>query len=44
MSKPRDRLVGCEESFVNDTGVQIGVRQTRQIRGVATLAEPVTAP
>jgi FAD-dependent oxidoreductase family protein len=33
----KDRLVGCEESFVNDTGVQVGVRQTRQIRGVATL-------
>ncbi len=32
----RDRLVGCEESFVNDTGVQVGVRQTRQIRGVTT--------
>jgi hypothetical protein len=30
-------LVGCEESFVNDTGVQVGVRQTRQIRGAATL-------
>jgi len=29
----RDRLVGCEDSFVNDTGVQVGVRQTRQIRG-----------
>ena len=27
----RDRLVGCENSFVNDTGVQVGVRQTRQI-------------
>jgi hypothetical protein len=34
----RDRLVGCEASFVNDTGVQVGVRQTRQIRGVATLS------
>ena len=33
----KDRLVGCEESFVNDTGVQVGVRQTRQIRGVTTL-------
>ena len=29
--------MGCEESFVNDTGVQVGVRQTRQIRGVTTL-------
>src|ERR1700756_1470725 len=33
----RDRLVGCENSFVNDTGVQVGVRQTRQIRGVGML-------
>jgi FAD dependent oxidoreductase len=29
----RDRLEGCENSFVNDTGVQIGVRQTRQVVG-----------
>jgi FAD dependent oxidoreductase len=34
----KDRLVGCEQSFVNDTGVQVGVRQTRQIRGVTTLS------
>jgi FAD dependent oxidoreductase len=34
----RDRLVGCEDSFINDTGVQVGVRQTRQIRGVTTLS------
>ena len=33
----RDHLAGCEASFVNDTGVQVGVRQTRQIRGRATL-------
>ena len=33
----RDCLVGCEDSFVNDTGVQVGVRQTRQIAGVSTL-------
>jgi hypothetical protein len=33
----RDRLVGCENAFVNDTGVQVGVRQTRQIRGVGML-------
>lgn len=26
-------IVGCEESFVNDTGVQVGVRQSRQIVG-----------
>ncbi|MGC1553668.1 MAG: FAD-dependent oxidoreductase, partial [Bradyrhizobium sp.] len=29
----RDNLVGCEHSFVNDTGVQVGVRQTRQALG-----------
>ena len=29
----RDNLIGCEASFVNDTGVQVGVRQTRQARG-----------
>ena len=33
----RDRLVGCENAFVNDTGVQVGVRQTRQIKGVGML-------
>jgi hypothetical protein len=33
----KDRLVGCEDSFVNDTGVQVGVRQTRQIKGVGIL-------
>lgn len=34
----RDHLAGCEHAFVNDTGVQVGVRQTRQVAGVATLA------
>lgn len=33
----RDRFAGCENAFVNDTGVQVGVRQTRQVQGVATL-------
>lgn len=33
----RDNLVGCERSFVNDTGVQVGVRQTRQARGIELL-------
>jgi hypothetical protein len=32
-----DHLAGCEASFVNDTGVQVGVRQTRQITGARTL-------
>ncbi|MCK1509366.1 FAD-dependent oxidoreductase [Bradyrhizobium sp. 18] len=34
----RDNLVGCERAFLNDTGVQVGVRQTRQVSGVKTLA------
>jgi FAD dependent oxidoreductase len=34
----RDHLVGCERSFVNDTGVQVGVRQSRQIEGTRILA------
>lgn len=34
----RDHLAGCEASYVSDTGVQVGVRQTRQLAGVATLA------
>ncbi len=29
----RDHIAGCEASFVNDTGVQVGVRQTWQIVG-----------
>ncbi len=33
----RDHLAGCESSFVNDTGVQVGVRQTRQVRGTHLL-------
>jgi hypothetical protein len=34
----RDRLEGCEDSFVNDTGVQVGIRQTRQIVGQRMLS------
>lgn len=33
----RENLAGCENSFVNDTGVQVGVRQTRQMSGRARL-------
>ncbi|MBH5392055.1 FAD-dependent oxidoreductase [Bradyrhizobium diversitatis] len=33
----RDNLIGCERAFVNDTGAQVGVRQTRQIVGVEKL-------
>ncbi len=28
----RDRVPGCEEAFVVDTGVEVGIRQTRSIR------------
>ena len=34
----RDHLTGCDAAYINDTGVQVGVRQSRQIQGVATLA------
>ncbi|AIY41706.1 putative membrane protein [Collimonas arenae] len=30
-------VTGCENAFINDTGVQVGVRQTRQIEGVTKL-------
>jgi len=33
----RAKLTGCEDAFVNDMAVQVGVRQTRQISGVARL-------
>jgi hypothetical protein len=33
----KDFLAGCESSWVIDTGVQVGVRQTRQVAGVKTL-------
>jgi hypothetical protein len=33
----RSQLVGCEKAVLNDTGVQVGVRQTRQISGMVTL-------
>jgi hypothetical protein len=32
-----DNLAGCESAFLNDTGVQVGVRQTRQVSGVKRL-------
>ncbi|HVF64589.1 MAG TPA: FAD-dependent oxidoreductase, partial [Casimicrobiaceae bacterium] len=34
----RDHLAGCEQSFVIDSGTQVGVRQTRQALGMTTLA------
>lgn len=33
----RDHVPGCEASFVNDTGVQAGIRQSRSIVGVKRL-------
>lgn len=33
----RDHLEGCQTSFVNDSGTQVGVRQTRQVGGVTRL-------
>jgi hypothetical protein len=33
----REHLAGCEHAYVNDTGVQVGVRQTRQVEGRARL-------
>ncbi|MDO9358997.1 MAG: FAD-dependent oxidoreductase [Polaromonas sp.] len=33
----RAHLTGCENAIINDTGVQVGVRQTRQIGGMDTL-------
>ncbi len=33
----RKALAGCENAWVNDTGVQVGVRQTRQGAGVFVL-------
>lgn len=33
----RDHIPGCEASFVNDTGVQAGIRQSRSALGVARL-------
>ena len=34
----RDHLEGCEASWVNDTGVEVGVRQGRQVVGLETLS------
>lgn len=33
----RANIRGCERSFVNDTGVQVGIRQSRQALGAYTL-------
>lgn len=33
----RDEIPGCEQSFVNDTGVQAGIRQSRSIVGIDRL-------
>lgn len=34
----KDKIPGCENSFVNDTGVEVGIRQTRSIVGVKRLS------
>ncbi|MCA0212573.1 MAG: FAD-dependent oxidoreductase [Proteobacteria bacterium] len=34
----REHLTGCEDAVLNDTGVQVGVRQTRQIEGTTRLS------
>lgn len=33
-----ENIPGCEDSYVANTGTQVGVRQTRSIAGVATLS------
>jgi glycine/D-amino acid oxidase-like deaminating enzyme len=33
----REHLTGCQASYVNDTGPQVGVRQSRQVKGGYTL-------
>jgi glycine/D-amino acid oxidase-like deaminating enzyme len=33
----RAQLAGCERSYVNDTGPQVGIRQSRQVKGAYTL-------
>ena len=30
----KNYVTGCENAFVNDTGVQVGVRQSRQVQGI----------
>lgn len=34
----RDHIAGCERAWVNDTGVEVGVRQGRQIVGAVRLS------
>jgi hypothetical protein len=33
----KNYIKGCESSFINDTGVEVGIRQTRTVTGVETL-------
>ncbi|MFA5522102.1 MAG: FAD-dependent oxidoreductase [Castellaniella sp.] len=33
----RDHIAGCENAWLNDTGVQVGIRQSRQVCGRQTL-------
>ena len=34
----KDHVPGCEDSFINDTGIQAGIRQSRSIIGTERLA------
>lgn len=33
----QETMVGCEDSFINDTATQVGIRQTRQVLGRSML-------
>ncbi|OKL36607.1 FAD-dependent oxidoreductase [Domibacillus mangrovi] len=33
----KENIKGCEDSFINDTGIEVGIRQTRTIDGVDRL-------
>jgi glycine/D-amino acid oxidase-like deaminating enzyme len=33
----KDRIPGCQDSFINDTGVEVGIRQTRTVTGIDRL-------
>ncbi|MEX0302493.1 MAG: FAD-dependent oxidoreductase [Leisingera sp.] len=37
----RRHIPGCEKGYVNDTGVEIGIRQTRTVTGIETLTNEV---
>ena len=39
----KQHIAGCESAYINDTGAQVGVRQTRQINGVERLTNVAIA-